>query len=94
MHLRQFPLNGQLPQLTLTSFVALVADLAAAKPNKFGSIGDRPSSLITTVANGRNFINAIVDVLGGLGVAIARLRSFLSTSQILKPYLQFICNVC
>jgi len=49
---------------------------------------------MNTVANGRNFINANVDALGGLGVAIARLRNFLSTSRILKYCLQLLGNTC
>jgi multisubunit Na+/H+ antiporter MnhB subunit len=60
--------NGLNKQLMLTNFAVLVVMAVVETLYLCGSIGDRQCSQKTVIVNGKNFINVIVVMFGGLGV--------------------------
>jgi len=59
-------------------FVVLDVKRSPPKPQMYGLIGVRQCILNFSSVSGKNFIYAVVAMLGGVGVAIARLLSFLA----------------
>ena len=60
--------NGRIPPFMPTVFVVPIVKQLPGQLITSGSIVDRLSSPMTNVGSGKNFITALVERLGGLGV--------------------------